>query len=200
MHQKRSSEAPHDARVTSVERRRAFEPASAPAPELLPAVATNVERLRSARALSLDELAARAQLSPLTLRRIELGLELPSLDTLWSLANGLGAEFSELLANPPADKPPLSRRSLLPSAGTGQTQLHQLTLAPHGEGLSAAGEPHTIESLLVTAGELIVYYGGESRVLSIGDEVAIPAHVERRYFNPTDQTVVVYAKLQPCEA
>jgi XRE family transcriptional regulator, regulator of sulfur utilization len=164
-------------------------------------IATNVARLRSARALSLEALAARAQLTALRLRRIEKGSELPTLDTLWSLANGLDVTFGELLqphAAGEAGTPQLPRRSLLPrTRGGRQTELHELTLAPHSEGLTPATDAHSTESLLVTEGELVIYYQGEHRVLSVGDEVAIPASVERRYFNPGDHTTVVYAKLAP---
>jgi XRE family transcriptional regulator, regulator of sulfur utilization len=168
-------------------------------------IADNVSRLRSARQLSLEALAARSQLSALTLRRIEKGSELPTIDMLWSLANGLGIAFGELIqvhtGHSSTSVPRLPRRSLLPSArgARRQTELHEMTLAPHSEALTPAGELHTTESLLVTAGELIVYYQGESRVVSVGEEFAVPAYVERRYLNPTDRTTVIYAKLGPSE-
>lgn len=197
--QQRSSDA-HDARSTSAVRRRASESPSAPNPELLPVIAANVARLRAARGLSLEALAARAQLTALSLRRIEKGSELPTLDTLWSLANGLDATFGELIqphASSDGATPQLPRRSLLPRSAGRQTELHELTLAPHSEGLSPAHALHSTESLLVTAGKLVVYYQGEHRVVSVGEEVAVPAGVERRYFNPGDLPTVVYAKLAP---
>ncbi|MET0283129.1 MAG: XRE family transcriptional regulator [Polyangiales bacterium] len=189
--------------MTSAVRRRASEFShSAPSPELLPVIAANVERLRAARGLSIEALAARAQLDALSLRRIETGRELPALDTLWSLANGLDVAFGELIqpssSDTPSEVPQLPRRSLLPSArGRRQTELHEMTLAPHSEGLTPAAVSHSTESLLVTAGQLVVSYQGERRVLSVGDEVDVPANVERRYFNPGDLPTVVYAKLAP---
>jgi transcriptional regulator with XRE-family HTH domain len=163
-------------------------------------IAANVARLRRARGLSLETLAARAQLTALSLRRIEKSSELPTLDTLWSLANGMEVPFGELIQAQAgaSGTPQVPRRSLLPRSREGrQTELHELTLAPHSEGLSPGTDAHSIESLLVTAGQLVVSYQGEQRVLSVGDEVAIPASVERRYFNPGDHTTVVYAKLAP---
>jgi mannose-6-phosphate isomerase-like protein (cupin superfamily) len=65
------------------------------------------------------------------------------------------------------------------------------------EGLTPAAVCHSTESLLVTAGQLVVSYQGERRVLSVGDEVDVPANVERRYFNPGDLPTVIYAKLAP---
>lgn len=171
-----------------------------PSPELLPVIAANVARLRGARGLSLEALAARAQLTALSLRRIEKGSELPTLDTLWSLANGLEVTFGELIHSHAGDTSPphLPRRSLLPrTRGGRQTELHELTLAPHTEGSTPPGDAHITENLLVTAGQLVVSYDGLHRTLSVGDELAIPAGVERRYFNPGDLTTVVYAKLQP---
>src|SRR4029078_12343418 len=60
-------------------------------------IAANVRRLRTARRMSLATLAARADVAKATLANLEQGRGHPTIETLWSLALGLGVALSELL-------------------------------------------------------------------------------------------------------
>jgi len=60
-------------------------------------LAANLHRLRTARRMSLATLAARADLAKATLANLEQGRGNPTIETLWSLAIGLGVPFSDLL-------------------------------------------------------------------------------------------------------
>jgi transcriptional regulator with XRE-family HTH domain len=60
-------------------------------------IATNLHRLRTARRMSLATLAARADVAKATLANLEQGRGNPTIETLWSLALGLGVAFSDLL-------------------------------------------------------------------------------------------------------
>jgi transcriptional regulator with XRE-family HTH domain len=60
-------------------------------------IAANLRRLRSARRMSLATLAARADVAKATLANLEQGRGNPTIETLWSLALGLGVAFSDLL-------------------------------------------------------------------------------------------------------
>src|SRR5580658_853810 len=60
-------------------------------------IAANLHRLRTARRMSLATLAARADVAKATLANIEQGRGNPTIETLWSLALGLGVAFSDLL-------------------------------------------------------------------------------------------------------
>jgi transcriptional regulator with XRE-family HTH domain len=60
-------------------------------------LAANLHRLRTSRRMSLATLAARADLAKATLANLEQGRGNPTIETLWSLALGLGAAFSDLL-------------------------------------------------------------------------------------------------------
>src|ERR671926_79487 len=62
-------------------------------------LAANLHRLRTARRMSLATLAARADLARATLANLEQGRGNPTIETLWSLAIGLGVPFSDLLEN-----------------------------------------------------------------------------------------------------
>ena len=60
-------------------------------------IAANLHRLRTTRRLSLAALAARADVAKATLANLEQGRGNPTIETLWSLALGLGVAFSDLL-------------------------------------------------------------------------------------------------------
>jgi transcriptional regulator with XRE-family HTH domain len=60
-------------------------------------IAGNLHRLRTARRMSLASLAARADVAKATLANLEQGRGNPTIETLWSLALGLGVAFSDLL-------------------------------------------------------------------------------------------------------
>jgi len=60
-------------------------------------IAANLHRLRTARRMSLATLASRADVAKATLANLEQGRGNPTIETLWSLAIGLGVAFSDLL-------------------------------------------------------------------------------------------------------
>ena len=60
-------------------------------------IAANLRRLRTARRMSLASLASRADVAKATLANLEQGRGNPTIETLWSLALGLGVAFSDLL-------------------------------------------------------------------------------------------------------
>src|ERR1700749_2856748 len=60
-------------------------------------IAANLRRLRTARRMSLATLATRADGAKATLANLEQGRGNPTIETLWSLALGLGVAFSDLL-------------------------------------------------------------------------------------------------------
>lgn len=60
-------------------------------------IAANLHRLRTARRMSLATLAARSDVAKATLANLEQGRGNPTIETLWSLALGLGVAFSDLL-------------------------------------------------------------------------------------------------------
>src|ERR1051326_336945 len=60
-------------------------------------IAANLHRLRTDRRMSLATLASRADVAKATLANLEQGRGNPTIETLWSLALGLGVAFSDLL-------------------------------------------------------------------------------------------------------
>src|SRR5260370_33977935 len=76
-------------------------------------IAANLHRLRTARRMSLATLAARADVAKATLANLEQGRGNPTIETLWSLALGLGGAFSDLLQ----DRRAAPRRGVPPPRG-----------------------------------------------------------------------------------
>ena len=72
-------------------------------------IAANLRRLRTARRMSLATLATRADVAKATLANLEQGRGNPTIETLWSLALGLGVAFSDLLADRSATTPVVVR-------------------------------------------------------------------------------------------
>ena len=64
-------------------------------------LATRIARLRKRAGINRAELQRRTQLTYMTLWRLETGAEHnPTIDTLYRLANALGADICELLSPP----------------------------------------------------------------------------------------------------
>ncbi|MET0342436.1 MAG: cupin domain-containing protein, partial [Polyangiales bacterium] len=136
------------------------------------------------------------------------GASEPSIDLTWSLANALGVSFSALVqtpdqpAAPPAPARPrgvVSRRSLLPEAPQRgrSTEVHELKLAAHGSERAAPKPQGTQETLLVTAGRVIVQSDAEEHELGVGDSLVFRGDAERFYVNPGETDAVIYSMVAP---
>jgi DNA-binding XRE family transcriptional regulator len=66
--------------------------------EIKTAIAHNLRQLRKSRGLSRPSLARRAGTSPHSLQEIEAGRVLPGYELLWRLAQALGVECADFLA------------------------------------------------------------------------------------------------------
>ncbi|HEV7679307.1 MAG TPA: helix-turn-helix transcriptional regulator [Candidatus Dormibacteraeota bacterium] len=95
-----------------------------PDPSLQPTFGTVVRRRRLAAGLSQEALAEQARLTPVYISWLETGRRVPSINTLRSLATGLGCAAWELLkeAEEAADgkggsAPALSKRRAAPRTG-----------------------------------------------------------------------------------
>lgn len=171
------------------------------------AIGRHVRQLREQRGLSLAALAAQSGAAVDGLAAIEAGEREPSIDLTWSLAHALGVTFSALVQDPPSAAPRprsrLSRRALITGASRGDeaskpsTELHELKLPARGAE-RALPPPHgSRETLLVTAGRVIVHCAAEELVLGPGDSHVFAADAERYYVNPGETDAVMYAMVAP---
>jgi transcriptional regulator with XRE-family HTH domain len=152
------------------------------------ALAANVRRIRTARGLSLSDLARRAGVAKATLVGLESGRGNPTVSTLRSLANELGVAIEQLLTDAAAPALHVARAgegSVIRGEGAdvrfvhrtpiGGAMLELYDLAVHRRHASAPHPAGVLEQITVTEGELIVEVGGQTTTLAAGDFIAFSA-------------------------
>ena len=156
-------------------------------------VAANVRALRSARGLSLSELAGASGTGKATLSRIEAGQANPTIETLFALADALGVPLGALTADRAAavqhvraaDLPrvggAVQARVLTQAAGSALVEALEISF-PAGE--LRASQPHppgVVEHLILTRGRLRAGPSGASVELETGDVLRFAADVPHEY-------------------
>jgi transcriptional regulator with XRE-family HTH domain len=162
---------------------------------VLEVIARNVRAARSAAGLSLDALAARAEVSKGALVALEGARGNPNLTTLVRLADALGRSVSSLMEEPPAEAAvtvvdadvtdPLwtgpaggTARLLLTQA---RVELWRWTLHP-GERFESQAHPAGVtETLTVLRGRLQLLLGERAQALRTGETAAFAADVAHAY-------------------
>jgi transcriptional regulator with XRE-family HTH domain len=157
------------------------------------AVAANVRALRSARGLSLGELAGASGVGKATLSRLEAGQANPTVETLFALADALGVPLGALTADRAAavqhvraaDLPLVSgavqARVLTQISGSALVEALEIGF-PAGEiRASQAHPPGVVEHLMLTSGRLRAGPAGASVELDTGDVLRFAADVPHEY-------------------
>jgi transcriptional regulator with XRE-family HTH domain len=157
-----------------------------------------LRKVREAREMSLESLAARSGISLEDLSHIESTNVVPSLGLLWKLASGLGVAFADLLGRGGAtvslqrsadsrvlrsEDGSLESRPLVAAGANRWVEAYELTLAP---GTAHAAEPHpggTREIVVVLAGALKIRLGLQEYELERGDSISFKADIPHTYEN-----------------
>lgn len=171
--------------------------------QLADVIGANVRRLRAERGLSLDGLAAAADLSKGTVVAIEQQRSNPSVATLCALSEALQVGLMTLLepdAGPlvrhrtPSEAIELwstatgsSARLLLGTDPPNAVEVWSWTMAPGDEFDGSAHPRGTVETLHVTSGRIGITVGTRSLVAAAGDAVAFEGHVGHRYVGVGDE-------------
>ena len=158
---------------------------------VIQAVAANVRALRTARGMSLNELAAASKTGKGTLSRIEAAQANPTVETLYALADALGVPFGSLVAAPQvehlkaADVPRVAgtveARLLSQASGASLVEALDITFP---EGKTRRSNPHpkgVIEHLLLLEGRLRAGPEGREVDLEPGDVLRFPGDVPHSY-------------------
>jgi transcriptional regulator with XRE-family HTH domain len=175
------------------------------------AIAQAVQRFRTERSWTLDELAARSGLSRRLIVQIEQAQANPSISTLLRLADAFEVSLRELLSEQPAAtagvRPAGEELQLWsgPRGGAarllvsrGPLELWSWTLKPREVRQSPPHRPGCIELLTVTAGALQLDVGAERFTLGAGDSAWFDATEAHAYRNPTrSATRFTLAVLEP---
>jgi transcriptional regulator with XRE-family HTH domain len=160
---------------------------------LIKAVAENVRGLRTARGMSLNELAAASKVGKATLSRIEAAEANPTVETLYALADALNVPFGSLTASAGPQVEHIRAQDLV--TVTGGLEAKVLTQAAGARLVEAldiffpAGQvrqsnPHpkgVIEHILITEGRLRAGPQGAERDIDAGDVLRFPGDVPHSY-------------------
>lgn len=163
----------------------------------LETVARNVRAARTAAGLSLDALAARADVSKGALVALESARGNPNLTTLVRLADALGrpvtalmedARGSSLVVVDAEEVAPLwtgprggTARLLLTNPRPSPVELWRWRLHPGERHESRAHQPGVTETLTVLHGQMLLVAGAEERPLRAGESCAFAADVPHAY-------------------
>ena len=171
-------------------------------------VASNLQRLRAKRQLSLDALARASGVSRAMLAQVESGRSVPSIRVLCKIARGLRVSVAAFLDQrecagvtvlPARDSKRLVSatgafvsRALFPVDVPQQSEFYELRISPLGEEHSAGHGPGVRENLVVAQGALEISVNDERFLLSTGDSIVFYADQPHRYRNPVDSEAVAY--------
>lgn len=176
-----------------------------------PLIGKNIQRLRSARKLTLNVLSERSGVSKAMLSQIESDKVNPTVATVWKISKGLNVELNDLLEG--LDEP--TRVFALNPAKDDGTKLEQrsggvtikilspLTLVEELEmylltfegGAMLASDPHfagTQEFLTVVSGTVTVSVGEHTATLKAGDFLMYHCDIEHVITNTGSKDAVVH--------
>lgn len=184
-------------------------PVAEPEPELDALVGANLKAERTARGLSLDELAREAGVSRTLLGQVELGRTVPSIGVIWKIAQALGVPFATLLSSAASrvgttltqrDRAKkltsadgrFSSRALYPLGDGHAAEFYELWMAPHSREDAEPHRPGTRENLIVVSGKLELQVAGEVHPLERGDCVNFSADQAHSYINRSAEECWMY--------
>jgi transcriptional regulator with XRE-family HTH domain len=175
------------------------------------AVGQRIRELRRTRAMSLEVIAARTELSIGFISQIERGLSSPSLRVLATLADVLGVGIAALFGAMPSDnggtsgvvtrqpqraelklwRTGISKQLLSPAGADNRLNLFLVHLDPGG---STGDELYTHdgeEAGLVLEGEMILTVDAETWTLKTGDSFRFASRRPHRFSNPDNDAKAV---------
>ena len=167
-------------------------------------IGRRLRALREARRLTVAQLAEAAGVSKGFLSRLERDLTSPSVSTLVTLCQVLGASPGDVLDAPEvtvvrlADAPAVSlggegiRERLITPRGSRDLQILRADIAPRGRG---EAELYTVdcrvEAVHVATGRLELRTTEAVHLLEEGDTVTLPGREPHSWANPDDRPAVV---------
>ena len=151
-----------------------------------PRVGEQIQRLRSERKMTLDDLSRAAGVSKSMLSEIERDKANPTIAVAWRLTNALGVSLDSLFAPQKAPEPiAVSGPHEIPTLSghdaryqlrvwgpidlAGKFEWYELTLQPGGALVSSAHEPGTREHLTVLHGTIDIEAAGTTKRLKVAD-------------------------------
>jgi XRE family transcriptional regulator, regulator of sulfur utilization len=175
-------------------------PRRSPVDRLASTVSERLARLIKRRGVAGARLADLSGIEPKELARIAAGVEAPTINHLWRIANALGVPFGSLVAakerpgvlvirrNEPhsigSSNGKFRSRALFPYDSQRPVEFYHVVVAPGHIERAEAHAPGTKETLVVSQGSLEIVVGKEQPVqLDEGDAVDFIADVPHSYRN-----------------
>ena len=151
--------------------------------ELNEIIAENLKRLRTERGLSLGRLAELSGVSKVMLSQVEKGESSPTINTLWKIATGLQVPYTQLIdiqATKPFFVP--KAESALVDDGKGYRVYHY-NRAEGSRDFEFFNSELDTESVLVTAGELVLVLEKVEYIMAEGDFIQFDSSRPHTYIN-----------------
>ncbi len=170
-------------------------------------IGAKLKQIRINRNLSLEETAALTGVSKPMLGQIERGQSIPTITTLWKIANGLKTPLSSFLENTQTDyqlsdikdKMPIEEENGAMRAYTlfsyDPIRSTEIFLIEFDVECCHSSEKHNDgveEYILTISGELTMILNGEKVVVSQGQSLRFRADIPHCYHNHSDQPCSVY--------
>lgn len=164
-------------------------------------IGKNLKNLRKARGLSLDKASELTEVSKAMLAQIERGDSVPTVTTLWKIANGLKISFSSLI-NQRVRKIQVIKKSemnmitdennhyrvmtVVPFTPEKQFEVFSVELDPHTEQISSSHNPGVEEHIFVKKGELEIDINGTIETISKDEAIVFEGDQPHIYRNTKD--------------
>lgn len=167
-------------------------------------VGENLQQIRMARKLSLDDVAEMTGVSKSMLSEIERGIKTPTIAVLYRICEGIHVSFNMLLKMP-TPKVEMSKEPIYKDFGgmdvwvmfehdpNNPLDLQHVYLPPHSShAANSHGDDNTWEYVLVTEGEFTLILEDKTYVLPAGSSLRFLANCYHEYVNNTDKDVRLY--------
>ena len=166
--------------------------------------AINLKRIRTARKMSLDELAEQTGVSKSMLGQIERGESNPTLGTMGKIVSGLRVEFEDLIHEPDLEAYEVDHTKLIPSKEVpGQYcvynyfpfekkrnfEIYVIEIQPGGVYYSGAHGEKTTEYIIGIEGILKLKVRDAEYTVAPQDALLFESDVEHSYINETNEKV-----------
>ena len=163
-------------------------------------IASNLNRIRKAKGMSLDVVAEQTGVSKSMLAQIEKGTGNPSIGTLGKIISGLRIEFDDLIRTPPMDSFLVEVRKTEPTKDVpGQykvwtcfpiednhmVEIYRIDIEPDGVYTSGSHGEKTREYIAVMEGELTVSLKDGLHTITRDDVFRFESDQDHKYMNLT---------------
>ncbi|MDN4523998.1 helix-turn-helix domain-containing protein [Fictibacillus fluitans] len=162
-------------------------------------VAENMKAFRRINKLSLDKVSELTGVSKTMLGQIERGESIPTITTLWKIANGLKVSFTSLIKESTNDITIISKEDLLelpendgkykvypyfPFENNKQFEIYMVEIESGGYLEAAPHHDGTEEYITVFDGQLELTISGQTYLLEKDQSIRFKANCHHAYHNP----------------